>query len=395
MFNSTLCLPRYRQGSIVNLMSSLLAGVGGIPDEDYPPLPRLPAQRIAAHRNVVLIVVDGLGDRWLATQADARWLNAHRQEAITSVFPSTTATAITTYLTGQAPQQHGLTGWHVYLRELAAVMSVLPGRARYGGVPYSPAGVDARALFGHTSVFERCGVETCMVSPRRIASSDFTLAHAGPARIFPYDNLDGMQAAIEKAARGWFWGKARRFIYAYWPDLDSLGHRFGMHSDQAATALLAIDRTLQSLADRLSGSDTLLVVCADHGQIDSPPQRNLDLDNHPELHRMLALPLCGEPRVAYAYVRAHCGADFEQYVESELGQCAQLKRSEELVNSAWFGLGQPNPELHSRIGDYTLLLRENYTLRDWLPQEKRYTQIGTHGGLTEDEMLVPLIVAEV
>jgi predicted AlkP superfamily pyrophosphatase or phosphodiesterase len=74
---------------------------------------------------------------------------------MTSVFPPTTATAITTYLTGDAPQQHALTGWHTWMRELGCVMTVLPGRPRYGGVGYRQAGIDAQRLFDHRILFDR------------------------------------------------------------------------------------------------------------------------------------------------------------------------------------------------------------------------------------------------
>ena len=52
-----------------------------------------------------------------------------RSPTLTSTSPTcttATATAITTFMTGLAPQQHGLTGWHVYLKELGCVTAVLP-----------------------------------------------------------------------------------------------------------------------------------------------------------------------------------------------------------------------------------------------------------------------------
>jgi hypothetical protein len=39
-------------------------------------------------------------------------------------------------------------------------------------------------------------------------------------------------------------------------------------------------------------------------------------------------------------------------------------------------------------------MKADYTLNDWLFQEQRYQLIGAHGGLSEDELLVPLIVVE-
>ena len=69
-------------------------------------------------------------------------------------------------------------------------------------------------------------------------------------------------------------------------------------------------------------------------------------------------------------------------------------RSERLIEEGWFGPGEPHPKLKDRIGDYTLVMKGNWTIKDWLPGEKRYRQIGVHGGVSADEMIVPLVVAQ-
>ncbi|MCG8125600.1 MAG: hypothetical protein N0E55_16815, partial [Candidatus Thiodiazotropha taylori] len=77
-----------------------------------------------------------------------------------------------------------------------------------------------------------------------------------------------------------------------------------------------------------------------------------------------------------------------------LAEQADNYRSDELIEEGWFGIGETNPQLKRRIGDRLLLMREDYTLNDWLAQERRYQLVGVHGGLSEDELLVPLIVVE-
>ena len=107
---------------------------------------------------------------------------------------------------------------------------------------------------------------------------------------------------------------------------------------------------------------------------------------------MLAQPLCGERRVAYCYVRPGCHADFERYVAAKLGKHATLHRSSDLIAQNWFGPGAPHPRLAERVGDYTLVMKDSYALKDWLPNEKRHVHIGVHGGTSDDEMYVPLIM---
>jgi hypothetical protein len=64
-----------------------------------------------------------------------------------------------------------------------------------------------------------------------------------------------------------------------------------------------------------------------------------------------------------------------------------------LLDKGWFGLGEPDPRLRHRIGDYVLFLKDSYAIKDAIPGEKPWTDLGVHGGVSEDELYVPLIVA--
>jgi hypothetical protein len=382
-------LPDYQGRSIVNLMASLQAGLGG-GGHAYVPLTLLPPDRVRAHRQVLLLVIDGLGLNYLRAHPQAACLNEHLVGGITTVFPPTTATAITTFLTGDAPQQHGLTGWHMYFRELGSLLAVLPGRARYGGVGLSEAGIDVRRLLRPRPFSDRIGIAAYTLSPAFIAESDFNRAHLGCAQLVAYRDLGDMLSRCGEILRL----PGPRYLYAYWSELDSLGHRFGIWSKAASAHLLELDRAVGQLLDAIRGTDTLVVVCADHGQIDPPAERRISLDDHPALGNALVLPLCGEPRTAYCYLRPGRQSEFDDYVRQELTAVADCLPASQLIGSAWFGLGDPHPHLIDRIGDRVLVMKRDYLLKDWLPQEKRYEMIGVHGGLSQDELWVPLIVAE-
>ena len=387
--------PNYQGGGIVNLMSSIIRARGGRPDD--PALDRLPTDDLAHATNLILLVIDGLGADWLARHSPNGILNRACQGAITSVFPSTTAAAITTYLTGDAPLQHGLTGWHTYLRELGCVMTVLPGKPRYGGVSYRQAGIDPVKLFGHASVFDRIQTRSVIVSPHFIARSDFNLAHKGRAEIVAYDGLrDLFRQTLRVLRPHRRWRRPSQpvpsYLYLYWPVLDTIGHEQGMDSAAAVAHLAEIEQAVADFQAAASGTDTLLLVSADHGQIDTTPQDNIDLADHPELADCLLLPLCGEPRAAFCYVRADRARMFEDYCQQVLKDRIDLVRSRQLVEDGLFGFGTPHPRFMDRVGDYCLLPRGNRVIRDSLPSETPHPQIGVHGGLSETELMVPLCV---
>ena len=57
------------------------------------------------------------------------------------------------------------------------------------------------------------------------------------------------------------------------------------------------------------------------------------------------------------------------------------------------GGGDRHPHIASRAGDFVLMMHEPYTVKDWLPGEPRHLHIGNHGGMSVDEMYIPLVVA--
>jgi hypothetical protein len=380
--------PDYEGGSIVNLMASIEAAFGG--RAGYPELRDLASAEIAGARNLCLLVVDGLGARYLARALGDGALQRHARATITSTFPTTTATAITTFMTGLAPQQHGLTGWHMYFRELGAVLAVLPFRPRHGGPPIPAELVTPGELLGNPPFADRLAADSFVVSPSAIVDSAFNVAHSGRAQRVGHGGVEEIFAAVRDIVRG---GAERRYVYAYHSEIDSLAHAHGSGSAEVRAELGRVDAAFGRLLEEITGTDTLVVATADHGFVDTRPETVIELDEHPALAETLLVPLCGEPRVAYCYVKPEARGAFERYVETRLAHCTGLARSADLVEQGWFGPGAAHPRLADRIGDYTLLMKDGYAIRDRVPGERRHLQIGVHGGASADEMLVPLIVA--
>ncbi len=382
-------LPDYHGGSIVNLTASLIRACGG--DEGlYAPLSGIDGDALSDATNIVLMVIDGLGYEYLSRHGRRGVLHGHLRGSLTSVFPSTTATAITTFLTGTAPQQHALTGWFMYVRQMDGVLAVLPFTRR-GATTESAPGVDPRVLFDQPSLFDRIKRPTYQVIPDRIANSRYNVAHSGAATTVPYRSMSQFINMIERTIRA---DARHKFIYAYWPELDGLGHEHGSGSRSVATHFAQLEYALERLIGQLKGSDTTLVVTADHGMIDTTPDRVIEVSDHPELARSLIRPLCGERRSAYCYVNPARTRQFETYVTEVLGEYTTLVKSGDLIAEGYFGLGDPHPALHERIGDYALLMKDNYVIKDWVPGERHHVQLGVHGGLSAEELNVPLVIID-
>ena len=385
-----LQLPDYRSGSLVNLIASITAACGARPLHN--PLSLLPPERIAGASNIVFLLVDGLGYNYLCEAGRSGALVEHLAGRITSVFPSTTATAITSSFTGLMPQEHAMTGWFCWFPEADVVAAPLPFRRRGDDCPLTQLAIEPRQIFSPAPLLDRLQLRTVIVTQDRIVDSDYSRHFGGSAKRHGYESLVGLVNAVAAAVRS---GSERKYIYAYYPELDTVAHRHGIASAQAASRLGAIDAAFTELLKRLAGTNSIVIVSADHGFIDTPACDALELENYPGLVELLRLPLTGEPRVAYCHVKLGAAPRFFDRAREIFGDRADVRISAELVAEGWFGPGTAHARLADRIGDVTLLMREHYTIKDHLAGEKRHFLIGNHGGITEDEMFIPLIVARV
>ncbi|MEO8718154.1 MAG: alkaline phosphatase family protein, partial [Burkholderiales bacterium] len=357
---------------------------GGAPR--HAPLAALPARELAAARNVVLLIIDGLGDRYLCGSDRNGALLARRRAAITSVFPSTTASAITTSYTGSTPREHGLTGWFTLFGEAGCVGSPLPYLRRGDK---SPLGVAPARLYRSGPLFDGLQRRGIVVSYRPIIDSTYNLHHCGRAERRAYDQLEGLVEQTVAAVKS---GPEPKFVYAYWPEFDALSHRFGNGSPEVRAQFAAIDAAFGELMARLAGTDSVVVATADHGFVDSVGADALDFADGPGLSALLRYPLCGESRIAFCHVQEGRVPEFMARASGWLGERARVCASDELAAEGWFGGGEAHPRFAERIGDVALLMHGLVTVKDWTPGEPRHRHVGHHGGASADEMLIPLIV---
>lgn len=382
-----MSFPDYHGGSLVNLMASLRERFGDR-HGDYVPL-KTTQLDLAGYDQIVLLVIDGLGFHYL--QESKSWLKHHCLQDMTSVFPSTTAASITTFLTGVAPQQHGLTGWFTYLSELQQVTTVLPFTPRGGHDLLSEQGHDIGKLYGHPIFFDQLSCESFVVSPHWILKSDFNRAHTGKANTLGYDTLEEMCAAITHLLTS---GTRQKYIYAYWPEFDHLSHVHGNGSQQVKQHFAQLSTALDRMLKQSRGRRSLILITADHGFIDTTPDKMITVNDHPRMHECLRQPLCGEPRTAYCYLHPDKQEQFCDYVSNEFSDQLELMDSQSLIEQGVFGLGEPHPDLINRVGDVTLIMKDNYVVKDWLESEKRFFHYGVHGGVSDLEMYVPLVVLQ-
>jgi len=381
-----MILPEYNGRSIVNLVSTIQKACGSNPV--YPLLKNLSPEILSEKQNILLIVLDGLGYEYLTDYGKGTIFTDHLESRLTSVFPSTTASAITTFASGVAPLEHAITGWFMYFKEVGAASLVLPFCPRFSGKSYSMDNLNPEDFFNFPSIYSDLDRDSYVVTVDYIKDSPYNSYALKGTIKSGYKKISQFSDNIVKVISK---GKNKKFVYAYWSEFDKNSHRYGINSEETFKHFKHLEKVITKLVKKLKGTDTICLITADHGLIDTIPERVISMDYFPEMREMMILPLCGEPRVPYCYVKAGKKNDFQYFVEQNLSDVCNIYPSEDIISKGMFGLKEENPKLRDRIGDFTLIMKESYVLHDWVLGETPFKFTGYHGNLTPEEMYVPLI----
>ncbi len=359
-----LLAPAFGQGCIADLVPALLRN--GRPD------PWLP-ESVRTARQIVLLVLDGVG--WLQLQdrpAVAPTLSSMVGGPITSVAPTTTATALCSILLGLTPAEHGVVGYRLRVPG-DLVLNVLRWRTAQGDARESlPASVfQPRAAFG--------GRSTPVVTKDEFRNTGFTTA-------LGINRLHGWQASSSIAVEvGRLLEAGEELVYAYYDGVDKIAHAHGF-GDHYDAELAAADRIVADVQAVLPPG-AVLVVTADHGQVDVGDNL-VELDE--ELLGETSL-VSGESRFTWLHARdgrvEHLAARAKS-LYGDSGLAWVLTRAE-VVEAGWFG-GPLTPVVEARLGDVALVARAPIAFVDPLDMGSRLLRC-RHGALTPDEMLVPLL----
>ena len=400
----TFVLPHYGGYSIANIPATVAAMLGTELEGAMPPIPaELWADLADGVRHVVLVILDGVGYRYMRQMlADAGPGFRHLAEMgrlfpLTSVFPSTTVTALTTLRTGQAPLGHGFLGTRLLIGEygvMAFMLTLGPAASkqreellRWGWEP--DEFVTAPTLAERLSA---AGVPTIAYTYHHFvngALSRIFLRGVGEVRGyagFSDQWIDLRQTLVRHQDE-------RVFVSAYWANFDSLSHLYGPRAEAGRADLRHLARALEEdLLDPLPAAareGTLLMFVADHGEVSTPPARVVRLADHPDLQQMLLLPPGGETRAAFLYARPGQADGLRAYVAAHLADQFVPLETERALAAGLFGPGEATPELQRRLGDLLLLARGDSRL---VGPKDLVEMPGHHGSLMPEEMLVPLLL---
>jgi len=383
---------------ILNMLSSVQKNFGGI--GSHPSLPELDSMMAEPYDHVILMVFDGLGQSFVKAYGEVLALSGKMGNIpLHTVFPPTTAAAMTSFYTGDAPREHGYLGWSMWFPELEdRYINVLPGtesrtnraytgtpRDIYDILPLDPFMAKLRRGDGDMGLY--------FVSPRSFKESRYTLAACGPARMVPYRHFKDMIRATAASVRK---SRHRRsYTMVYHMDPDKFLHPEGVETNHLKDFMTVLGEQLGKLIRRIEGTNTLLLVSADHGMIGM--EDYYIMKEGEELFSLLKRPPYPEARTLFFHVKEGEKETFRRRFHEILGEDFLLMESGDFLAEGWLGPARPgldaNLRLEEMAGDFTALARGRRGIKYDAGGESGSMPLfkGHHAGMTGVEAEVPLL----
>ena len=394
MYMSRLPLKPDYENCLVNLSNSILKKFGA--ETSASTLSLADKYLEKDYKNVVVLLLDAMGISIIEKHLDKNgFFRSHLAGSFDSVYPPTTVAATTSILSGLYPNESGWLGWDIFFPQLEKNVTVFTNtdqiREKEGAVP-TASYPDGKEKWAEDSLEE--------ILPAADFNAGFTYipykniveqindaggtAYAAMPFLPPFPgDMDAIMGRVAELCNE----PGKKFIYAYWSEPDTTMHRTGTQSDDTHMMVTDLERIVEKTVNGLT--DTLFLITADHGHMDSDNHCILD---YPEIMNCLVRQPSFEPRTLNLFVKEEFRDSFPQIFNKYFGDSFILLTRDEVLEENLFGIGENRTGFEEMIGDYVALAVSEKSIFNTHIEAQEMP--GGHAGLTEEEIRIPLIVIE-
>ncbi len=393
-FWMTLLLPDYDILNIRNI-KALVGKIYGVNSLQTVGFPDGFVDDFGGVQKVFLVVVDGFGYNRLLKHvkhcdgAFSELITKGVLKPLTSPFPATTSTSLTSIFTGLAPSEHGVIGYQMFSPEYGCVFNTLEMKPVYG---YSSEVEIARNLSGKLKpwmpTLQEHGIRTLMATKGSIIGSGLSRVVHADIELTPYILESEMFVKCRRALEQ----QGPVFLILYYSGIDTLEHKYGPNSEEVTSEIQSFEFLLKSFFNKLSDAtkkETLIMLTADHGVCET--QRTYYVKDYSEVASRLQLPPVGDSRCGFLFAKQGEKENLKRALEKSLDGF-KLVASKDLIERGAFGRTPDYSSLQPAVGDFAALSKgPNALSYPYYEDDRNREQHGGHGGMTPEEVVVPLL----
>jgi len=356
---------------------------------------------------IILLLIDGFGWRFFKKYEERfpflkRFREEGRVSKITSQFPSTTAAHVTCINTGLTPSQSGVYEWFYYEpkvdRIIAPLLFSFAGDKQVNTL--ESTGIRPEELYPTHTLYQRLqqlDVASFVFQERSIAHSPYSKVMLRGAKVIPFEELTDALISLTShldQRKG-----KKSYFYLYFGDIDSYGHRVGIESAEFVEAIESCFDTFEELLGKNLPPRTLCLLTADHGMVSVNPATTHYLNKElPDLQKHFKKNKKGAPLVPagscrdfFLHVQEEAILEVASLLKHHFKSIASIIPTQELIAQGFFGSTFPSPVFLNRVGNLVILPYHQHSI--WWYEKNHFDQHfhGAHGGLTRDEMEIPLL----
>lgn len=376
-----IVLPNYEH-CILNTITSILKYYNV--ETKHESLEILDKELNKKYKNVVFIILDGLGEHILNNVSPKGYLSRNKIDCLTSVYPSTTTAALTTYYSGKPPYETGWIAWSQYFKEYGRAIDMFSHKESYLGEDISKARINVfDTVVKYSTVFEKVEKANSNIKAYEIMPK---YSEKRSKRSIVADNINEIIDNIEMLCEN----PGEKFIMAYSDNPDGLLHKHGTDSEEVKAFIKETEKKIENLVNKIS-EDTLIIISADHGHKNI--EKSYTLLDYPEILECLYMPVSLESRVIGFWVKEDKRIEFEERFNKQFQEEFWLMTKEEFLSKNFLGYGDKHPKIDEFLGNYIALSVSSSIIKiETFLAEGKPVKKSTHCGLTKEEMEVPLIV---
>ncbi|MDQ1279530.1 MAG: Alkaline phosphatase family protein [Thermoproteota archaeon] len=398
LFLNSFILPDYELFNIKNI-SSIVRDLFAIKSELNTSFPKDYVADYNGVEKVLLVILDGFGYTRLLSHTQrfngvfSSFIEKGVSKFLTSPFPATTSTSLTSIFTGLPPSKHGVIGFTTFLKEYGLIFNTLNMRAIYGNTPYIDIAEElSNKLTPWTATLTENGIEVISLTRSSIVGSGLSkIIHKGQ-RIVPYILQSDMFIQCRKILQK----QTPLFLTMYYGGIDSVEHLYGPESEETSREIQLLEGQLKSqLLDKLPEEDkkkTLIIVTADHGVVEAT--RTYFLKDIPDINDKLLLPPVGDSRATFLFPKYGNVEELKDALKKNI-EGFTIISSKTLIEKGALGPTQDINLLKTGLGELAALsTNKNIIAYPHYSEDRKNLMAGAHGGMTPGEIIVPLLTAK-